>query len=246
MVVMSYVDLLQEEPEELSTFQAESLKKMERHVDQLQDLVKKLLAYTTVQSKDTLMLQREELRLTSVVESAVKSLSGLIEKSGADVRWGREAMALLPAVRADPQLIEEVIKGLVENAVKFNPAENGIHLLDIYGSILLFLAAIVIAALAVAISSRFNMMVTLSACMGLFLLGLISDYVFGRFAETHIWARVGRCLVPNLQVFWISDAIYEGTQVPARYLLISGSYAIFYTVGILALAVALFQRRQVG
>ncbi len=139
-----------------------------------------------------------------------------------------------------------VFLAFIDRNWKFNPAENGIHMLDIYGSILLFLAAIVIAALAVAISSRFNMMVTLSACMGLFLLGLISDYVFGRFAETHIWARIGRCLVPNLQVFWISDAIYEGTQVPARYLLISGSYALCYTVAILALAVALFQRRQVG
>ncbi|MBN2132883.1 MAG: ABC transporter permease subunit [Sedimentisphaerales bacterium] len=134
----------------------------------------------------------------------------------------------------------------IDRTWKFNPAENGIHLLDIYGSILLFLAAIIIAALAVAISSRFNMMVTLSACMGLFLLGLVSDYVFGRFAETHIWARIGRFLVPNLQVFWISDAIYEGTQVPARYIFISGSYAVCYTVAILALAVALFQRRQVG
>jgi len=129
---------------------------------------------------------------------------------------------------------------------KFNPAANGIHVLDIYGSILLFLAAIIIAALAVAISSRFNMMVTLSACVGVFLLGLISDYVFGRFAETHVWARIGRYLVPNLQVFWISDAIYEGTQVPAKYIFISGSYALCYTVAILALAVALFQRRQVG
>ena len=41
---------------------------------------------------------------------------------------------------------------------KFHPAENGIHALDVYGSILLFLAAVIIAALAVAISTRFNEM----------------------------------------------------------------------------------------
>jgi hypothetical protein len=79
-----------------------------------------------------------------------------------------------------------------------------------------------------------------------FLLGLVSDYVFGRFADAHLWARVGRFLVPNLQVFWISDAIYEGTVVPFKYILISASYAVCYAAGILALAVALFQRRQVG
>jgi ABC-type Na+ efflux pump permease subunit len=128
----------------------------------------------------------------------------------------------------------------------FNPSENGINTVDIYGSILLFFAAVVIAALAIAVSTRFNIIVTLSACVGIFLLGLISDYVFGRLAETYVWAHVGRYLVPNLQVFWISDAIYEGSPVPLRYIFISASYAVCYTAGILALAVALFQRRQVG
>ena len=117
---------------------------------------------------------------------------------------------------------------------------------DIYGSVLLFLAAVIIAALAVAISSRFNIVVTLSACVGLFLLGLTSDYIFGRFAATHLWARIGRSLVPNLQVFWISDAIYEGSVVPLKYMAVSGLYTLCYTTAILALAVALFQRRQVG
>lgn len=134
----------------------------------------------------------------------------------------------------------------MDRHLKFNPGENGIHALDIYGSVLLFFAAMIIAALAVAVSTRFNTMVTLSACVGIFLLGLISDYVFGRFAEVHIWAKIGRFLVPNLQVFWISDAIYEGSHVPLAYIFISGSYALCYTAAILALAVALFQRRQIG
>ena len=139
-----------------------------------------------------------------------------------------------------------VFLALIDRDWKFDPSKNGINRLDLYGSILLFFAAVIIAALAVTISSRFNTIVTLSACVGVFLLGLISDYVFGRFAETYLWARIGRFLVPNLQVFWISDAIYEGSVVPFKYILITASYAACYTAGILALAVALFQRRQVG
>jgi ABC-2 type transport system permease protein len=139
-----------------------------------------------------------------------------------------------------------VFLALIDRDWKFNPAKNGINSLDIYGAVLLFLAAMIIAALAVALSVRFNIVVTLSACIGVFLLGLISDYVFGRFADTHLWAQVGRFLVPNLQVFWISDAIYEGAAVPFKYLVITASYAFCYAGAILALAVALFQRRQVG
>jgi ABC-2 type transport system permease protein len=139
-----------------------------------------------------------------------------------------------------------VFLAFIDRNWKFNPANNGINALDVYGSVLLLLAAVIIVALAVALSTRFNAVVTLSACVGLFLLGLVSDYTFGRFADTHLWAKIGRFLVPNLQVFWISDAIYEGSVVPLKYILITALYALCYTTAILSLAVALFQRRQVG
>ncbi|MGD1042557.1 MAG: ABC-2 transporter permease [Sedimentisphaerales bacterium] len=129
---------------------------------------------------------------------------------------------------------------------KFNPANNNINAIDIYGSVLLFLAAVIIAALAVALSCRFNIVVTLSACVGVFLLGLVSDWAFGALAKTHLWAKICYFAIPNLQVFWISDAIYEESTLPLKYVLIGATYAICYTGGILALAVALFQRRQVG
>jgi ABC-2 type transport system permease protein len=129
---------------------------------------------------------------------------------------------------------------------KFNPAGNGMHTVDIYGSILLLLAVIIIVALAIALSTRFNIVVTLSACTGIFLLGLVNDYAFGRFAQTHLWAKLGRLIIPNLQIFWISDAIYEDSAIPLKYILICICYALSYTVAVIALAIALFQRRQVG
>ena len=139
-----------------------------------------------------------------------------------------------------------VFLSFIDRDWQFNPQNNGINTLDIYGAILLLFAAIIIVALAVAFSSRFNIVVTLSACVGIFLLGLISDWTFGRFAETQLWAKICYFLVPNLQIFWISDAIYEGSVVPLKYVLIGASYAICYTAAILLLAIALFQRRQVG
>ena len=139
-----------------------------------------------------------------------------------------------------------VFLAFIDRNWQFNPHDNGINALDVCGSILLFLGAIIIAALAVALSARFNIVVTFSACLGIFFLGLISDYIFGRFAQTQLWAKIGRFLIPNLQVFWISDAIYEGSAVPVKYIIISASYALCYTTAILFIAIALFQRRQVG
>ena len=139
-----------------------------------------------------------------------------------------------------------IFLALIDRNWQFNPAENGINTVDIYGSLLLLLAAIIIVALALALSTRFNIIVTLSTCIGIFLFGLISDYVFGKFADTQLWAKIGRFIIPNLQIFWISDAIYEGKVVPLKYIAITASYALCYTTAILALAIAIFQRRQVG
>ncbi|MBN1787790.1 MAG: ABC transporter permease subunit [Sedimentisphaerales bacterium] len=128
----------------------------------------------------------------------------------------------------------------------FNPAGNNIAIFDAYASILLLIALFLLAAAAIMFSTRFNILVTLSCCVGLFLLGLISDYTFGRLAESHLWAKIGKIIIPSLQVFWISDAIYEHSQVPLRYIVMAGSYGLLYTVGFLLLAIAFFERRQVG
>jgi ABC-2 type transport system permease protein len=128
----------------------------------------------------------------------------------------------------------------------YNPANNKFAAFDIHASILLFLAVVVLVALAVLFSTRCNVVLTLTFCVGIFLLGLISDWVFGRFADTHTWARIGYILVPNLQIFWASDAIYGSGTIPLKYILQSGVYTLLYTAGILSFSVALFQKRQVG
>lgn len=130
---------------------------------------------------------------------------------------------------------------------KFNPAGNKFNSVDIYGSILLLIALFILTAAALMFSARFNVLVTLSLCIGLFLLGLISDYVFGRFAESHLWAKIGKIIIPSLQVFWISDAIYEqNSKVTVDYIASCGIYGLLYTTAFILIAIALFQRRQVG
>lgn len=130
---------------------------------------------------------------------------------------------------------------------KFYPANNGFNLLDVYASMLLLIALFIISAAAIMFSTRFNVLVTLSCCIGLFLLGLISDYTFGRMADTYLWAKIGKIIIPSLQVFWISDAIFgEGAKVTFNYILSCGTYGLFYSAAFIFLAVAMFQRRQIG
>jgi ABC-2 type transport system permease protein len=123
---------------------------------------------------------------------------------------------------------------------------NQFNLFDVYASILLLLGILILVALAVLFSTRMNVVLTLTCCVAFFLLGLISDWLYGQFAEKYLWARIGSALLPNMQVFWVSDAIYETGKIPLAYLWQGLCYSVSYTTAILALAVAFFQRRQVG
>ena len=78
------------------------------------------------------------------------------------------------------------------------------------------------------------------------MLGLISDYVFGRFASTSHLANIAWTVLPNLQTFWIADAIYENSAIPFKYITLAAGYSASYTAAILAAAIAIFQRRQIG
>jgi ABC-type transport system involved in multi-copper enzyme maturation permease subunit len=139
-----------------------------------------------------------------------------------------------------------IFLSLIDRNWQFNPQNNDIAIFDISASILLLFAALLLVALAIMFSTRLNVVLTLLSCIAVFMFGLVSDYVFGRFADQHLWAKAGRILMPNLQVFWVTDAIYENATVPLAYLGITSVYTACYIAGILFIATALFQRRQVG
>jgi ABC-2 type transport system permease protein len=129
---------------------------------------------------------------------------------------------------------------------KLNPSNNGFTSFEAYAALLLFMGALTILSVAVALSTRFNIVVTLAACIGVFMLGLISDYIYGQIAGSHSWAIIGRAIVPSLQVFWVSDAILEGTKVTLGYVAAVGLYSASYVTAMLLIAIGLFQRRQIG
>lgn len=120
------------------------------------------------------------------------------------------------------------------------------NLFDLFASFLLLLGILILVALAVLFSTRMNVVLTLTCCIAFFLLGLISDWLYGQLADKFFWAKIISALLPNMQVFWVSDAIYETGKIPVSYLWQGLCYSVSYTTAILALAVAFFQRRQIG
>lgn len=121
----------------------------------------------------------------------------------------------------------------------------------LYAVGMVFLAILVLAAAAIAASTRVNQMLTLLICCGVFLFGLVSEFFMGRsLADTA--GPLVRLLaplyvaVPNLQVFWAADALAQGHQITAGYFASVVAYAVVLITALLSLAVQLFQRRDVG
>lgn len=172
------------------------------------------------------------------------------------------------------------------------------------GVIALIVAVLVLTAIAIAASARLGQVMTLCVTLGVFLLGLMSDWLIGRprrlieerwldraiaqglteqteiyrefvmttgevkraqtpeivevpqvalasLAESgeravHALLGAAQSIVPNLQVLWYSDALTQGHKIPTDVFVMTLVYGALYIGAALALAVILFQRREVG
>lgn len=112
--------------------------------------------------------------------------------------------------------------------------------------LLLTLALLVLAGLAVALATVFDTVATLSLCSVIFLVGLMTDYLFGRIADQHWLAALAYGLLPNWQHFWMADALSgEPGVVPWHYVGRAAIYAGSYLVGVLAAGMLVFNRIEV-
>jgi len=111
--------------------------------------------------------------------------------------------------------------------------------------ILISLAVMVLAALAVSLSTRLPPVLSTSACAALFFLGLVSDYLFRTAAATSWWAGLSYGLLPNWQDFWIVDALAGGGNIPWGYVVATAGYAGLYTVAVLVLGLLSFRRVEI-
>jgi hypothetical protein len=113
--------------------------------------------------------------------------------------------------------------------------------------LLILFAIWTLAGLALLCSTRLELISTLTVCSGLFLLGLMSDYLFGSRAEHGSWwASALYALLPNWQLMWVADGLEEGKHIPGSYLGTALGYSLAYVGAALAVALCLFEDRELS
>ncbi|MGN6555692.1 MAG: ABC transporter permease [Verrucomicrobiota bacterium] len=115
-------------------------------------------------------------------------------------------------------------------------------------AVLILFALWILAALALACSTRFDVIPTLAICSAFFLLGLMSDYLFGRPADKGVWwASVLYTVTPNWQLFWLADALETGKSTfHWGYVSKAFIYVAGYVGAALSIAVLLFEERELS
>jgi ABC-type transport system involved in multi-copper enzyme maturation permease subunit len=123
---------------------------------------------------------------------------------------------------------------------------TGVDWRMIPAAVLILFALWILAGVALACSTRFDIIPTLAICSALFLLGLMSDYLFGRKAEQGSWwASALYTITPNWQLFWLADALDAGKSTfQWGYVGKAFAYVVAYVGAVLAIAVALFEERE--
>ena len=114
--------------------------------------------------------------------------------------------------------------------------------------ILILFALWILAALAIACSTRLDTIPTLAVCSAFFLVGLMSDYFFGTRAEAgERWASALYTVIPNWQLFWFADALDMGKSTfQWGYVGKAFAYVVAYAGAALAVGTALFEERELS
>ncbi|MBG89348.1 MAG: hypothetical protein CMO80_20975 [Verrucomicrobiales bacterium] len=113
--------------------------------------------------------------------------------------------------------------------------------------LLVLFAILILCGVALACSTRLEMVPTLVVCSILFLLGLMSDHLFRSAAESgNWWANIGYAITPNWQLFWVADAIEGESQLKGVWTYVAKSlgYVVGYLGASLIVAYQLFENRD--
>ncbi|MFQ5491279.1 MAG: hypothetical protein ACE5GE_11200 [Phycisphaerae bacterium] len=116
----------------------------------------------------------------------------------------------------------------------------------VWTGVLMLMAVMVLAAIALAASTRLSQVMTLLVCVLVTMMGLVSDFVLGERAADSAVANALYKTIPNLGLYSAVDAVTSDVLIPTSYIAMAGGYTLLMVTAALLIGVALFQRREVG
>lgn len=118
------------------------------------------------------------------------------------------------------------------------------------GLVLLFMEIAVLSAVSVAISTRVPMVVNLTTCFAIFVVGHLTGILVQagvlKLEFVQFMARLIATILPSLDLFNISAAVATGDMVPPDYLGYAAVYCACYCTVAILFAFILFEDRDLA
>lgn len=140
----------------------------------------------------------------------------------------------------------------IDDRWRFSPSLNNFPIY-LFGPVsLIVLASILFSAIAVAAAIRFNMVTTMIVSTLTFVLGTMVHYKLGPVVSNpqgtlqYIFAWLGLAFVPSINLYIVTDVVYESKALPMAYFLKCLIYTTLYSTGALTVAIFLFRKRDIG
>jgi signal transduction histidine kinase len=118
VAIRGFTPILLEKPEELTPFQKTAVETIDRNSQQLANLVEKLVWFATLEG-DSLEITLKPQSLVSIVDGALTDLASYLRTQPVDVQRD-DSLATLPLIPLDKIWLQQALRNLIENAVKFN------------------------------------------------------------------------------------------------------------------------------
>jgi hypothetical protein len=135
--------------------------------------------------------------------------------------------------------------GFTDKELKAVPYLSAYRADVVKACIVMFPTTVVLTAVAVACATRLSLVGSVVGCSLVYVVGVLNEYVLGRYAATSVVAAVPYTLLPNFQVFWMGDALSAETPIPWGYVRTALGYGATYAAALVVLAVFLFETREI-
>ncbi len=138
-----------------------------------------------------------------------------------------------------------------ENATEVDSTMAALEALQVVpGLILLFLEVMVVSAISVAISTRLPMVVNVTTCLAIFVIGHLTPAIVNagvlKLELVEFMAKLIATVLPGLENFNISAAISTGAVVPMEYVGLAALYGVCYSAIALLAALIMFEDRDLA
>ena len=112
--------------------------------------------------------------------------------------------------------------------------------------ILLHLFLCMVSAFASALATRLDISPLMVAAAAAFALGLAADGFLAARIDSSPPALAVYALLPNVQAFWLVDALDASAPIPASYFALAAAYALAWSAAALALGAASFRTLEIA